>query len=381
MAWIDKDGTRYYRITRTVGKKLNENGVAVPIRKEFTALTKKAAVMKYEEFMANKTNTFNDAGLYFGIVADQWIENFFIPDKSLKDSSKSQYLSSWNKHIKTADFYNAPLREVTSIMVQKRYNELFVSGVASNSIRYAHLLLRKFYKYIETEDMGRNITGSLTVPTEEKSVVSKDVVVWTDDEVDKILNGFDKADSRFRFKFLIVLAYYTGCRIGELLGLTYDDIKDGKIFIEKQHGRKMIVSQDGDVSTTYDISTPKTASSVRNLPMHQAAMTALSEHRSWHLKEQLRKGYRTNYIFTTDTGKLYDPTNIRTALNRYYKRIGVEPKPIHTYRHTFGTNLCKNGVPIQTASKLMGHSSIEVTAKYYINTSDEEKAIAIDKLS
>lgn len=48
----------------------------------------------------------------------------------------------------------------------------------------------------------------------------------------------------------------------------------------------------------------------------------------------LANKYRTDYVFTTNTGKLYDDKNVSVALNRYYKRIGVECKPPHTYRHT-----------------------------------------------
>ncbi len=380
MAWIEKDGARYYRITRTIGKKLNENGVAVPIRKEFTALTKKDAVKKYENFMTNKSSNINNSGLYFSIIAEQWINEFFIPDNTLKDSTKAQYLSSWNKYIKTADFYNYPLNEITANVLQRRYNHLFSIGVRPNTIRYSHLLLRKFYKFIETEDMGRNITSSLTVPKEIKTVGSQEIVVWEDEEINKILNGFEKSDSRFRFKFLIYVAFYTGCRIGEILALTYDDIRNDMLYIERQHGRTMDIAPDGNVSTGYGISSPKTSNSIRSIPLHKNVLQEFKAHKLWHLEEQIANGYRTNYLFTTNSGKLYDPTNIRTALNRYYKRIGVEPKPIHTYRHTFGTNLCKNSVPIQTASKLMGHDNIATTAKYYVSVSDEEKAMAIDKL-
>ena len=95
------------------------------------------------------------------------------------------------------------------------------------------------------------------------------------------------------------------------------------------------------------------------------------------LEEQLKNGYRTNNIFTTDVGEYYDSKNLDVALTRYYKRVGVEPKPMHTYRHTYGTNLCKYGVPIETASALMGHSDISTTAKYYINVSEEAKQKAV----
>ena len=151
--------------------------------------------------------------------------------------------------------------------------------------------------------------------------------------------------------------------------------------MNKQHARDLAFDEDGNVKAKYDINVPKTANSIRKIPLHKAVLTELRRHKTWHMKEQLKNGYRTNYLFTTDSGNLYDPSNVRTALNRYYKKIGVEEKNIHAYRHTFGTNLCRQGVPIQTASKLLGHDDISTTAKYYVNVSADEKAQAIEKLA
>lgn len=109
-------------------------------------------------------------------------------------------------------------------------------------------------------------------------------------------------------------------------------------------------------------------------------LEGLARHSKWHIEEMKRNGYETEYVFTTASGKLYDPHNVRKALERFYKRIGVEYKEPHTYRRTFCTMLCRSGVPIQTASELMGHKNISVTAKFYANISNEEKADAINKL-
>ena len=381
MAWVEKHGARYYRITRTIGKKLNEKGYEMPVRKDFMARTKKEAILKYEAYMENRASDITNANVYFGITADAWIKDFFIPDDSLKGSTKAQYLSSWNRFIKTAEFYNYPLKEVTSKVIQRRYNELHEQGESSNAIRYANLLMKKFFKYIDTEGLGRNITASLSVPKGNVQKKSQEIIVWEDEEISRILGCLDQADPRFRFRLLIVLAYYTGCRIGEILGLTYGDIQDGTLSVNKQHARALAFDENGNVMTKYDINVPKTANSIRKIPLHEAVLTELRRHKAWHLQEQLVKGYRTKYLFTTDSGKLYDPSNVRTALNRYYQKIGVEEKNIHAYRHTFGTNLCRQGVPIQTASKLLGHDDISTTAKYYVNVSDEEKAQAIEKLA
>ena len=110
-------------------------------------------------------------------------------------------------------------------------------------------------------------------------------------------------------------------------------------------------------------------------------MDELQKHKLWQKKEMMKNGYRTEYIFTTDSGGFYDKRNINTACNRYYKKIGIEPKGFHTYRHTFGTMLCNRGIPIQTASVLLGHSDINITAKYYINVSLDEKTKAVNALA
>ena len=72
--------------------------------------------------------------------------------------------------------------------------------------------------------------------------------------------------------------------------------------------------------------------------------------------------------------------NIIRSLKRLYKRIGVPCHKFHSFRHTFGTNLSRAGVPIEETAKLMGHSSIEITAKYYINIDAKRKREALEKI-
>ena len=98
------------------------------------------------------------------------------------------------------------------------------------------------------------------------------------------------------------------------------------------------------------------------------------------IKNEPEKFHDTEYVFTTSTGNFYYRKSVAQSLKRYYERIGVENRGVHTYRHTFGTNLCKNGVPIQVASSLLGHSDINVTAKYYVSVGMDEKRKAVELL-
>ena len=114
--------------------------------------------------------------------------------------------------------------------------------------------------------------------------------------------------------------------------------------------------------------------------MHPELIKAYEDHIKWHEKEMAKCNYKTEFVFTTKYGTLYEVSNLRRAFNRFYKREGIEPQTFKTYRSTFCTNLCKAGVPLEVASKLLGHKSLEVTAAHYALIQKETKKSAILKL-
>ena len=77
---------------------------------------------------------------------------------------------------------------------------------------------------------------------------------------------------------------------------------------------------------------------------------------------------------------MIDYNNFEHRMARAYRDAGIEHKKFHAYRATFITNLCRSGVRLEVASKLAGHSSVSVTAKYYTFISDKEKSEAINSL-
>lgn len=379
------NGVPYYRLRKTVGKKINKAGNEEDIIKAFYGKNKKEAEEKYKEYMNKKDMNLDSSKQYFGIMADRWIYNFLINDTSLKESTINLYISTWNKYVKTADLYTLPLNDISAGMIQSFYNDLFRSGCPTSAIKSINKTMSRFYKYlVQNNFVPFNFTASLTIPKvkkEEESIIT----TWSNEELCAILNSFDKAQNGFRLRFLLVLATYTGMRISELLGVKYTDIKktqDGySISVCRQVQTITHYEADGSRRTEIESGSLKSASSYRTIPLNHIVIDELEIHRRWHKKEQMRKGYRTDFIFTTDTGSLIDSHNAKTACNRYYKRIGIDPKGFHTYRHTFGTRLYKNGVPLKTASDLLGHSDISITAKYYIGTGEEEKRKAIETLS
>lgn len=373
------NGYNYFRFTKVVGKRINEHGHEIPIRKEFRGKTKKEAEEKYQAYMEKKRQGLETSKQYFGIVAENWIYDFFVNDNKLAKRTRDLYIQTWNRYIKPTSLYSMPLEEVTAATLQNIYNSL---DCPTSALKTADKLMKRLYKYMEQQGLSRNFTGSLVIPAKEKehNARKNEITVWSDEEITKILNSFEEAQGGFRLSFLITLAYYTGCRISELLAVKYSDFTDNGLDINKQIINEPTHSRNEKTVYNLKESKLKTASSYRVIPLNDEVMKGLARHKKWQKKEMVEKGYRTDYLFTTDTGKFYDKKNIITACNRYYKRIGVTPKGFHTYRHTFGTNLCRSGVPLQTASALLGHADINVTAKYYINVSTDEKLKAVSKL-
>lgn len=382
MGWICKDGKRYYRLSVVIGKEVNDKGKTVSVRKEFYGKTKKEAEAKQNTFLESRRTHTDKENCYFGIVADDWLKVFFVNDGRLKDGTKKLYLQAWNKNIRLQPIYMMKLTQVNASTLQKTYNDLQQEGVSQSTLIAINKLMRRFYKYLEAEGYSKDYTRSVCIPNDKSSTIQQsEVKTWDDEEASKILNGFDKADNRFRLRFLVVLAYYTGCRLGELLALTYDDFTEEGVIIRKQLIETKLYSNDiRNIETGLGITSPKSDKSNRIVPLVPIVKEELELHRKWHFEEQESNRYSTNVVFTTDNGEYYYRKNVITAMARYYRRVNVKYKGMHTYRHTFASNLCKKGVPIQTAASLLGHENISTTARYYVKVSDQEKREAVNKL-
>ena len=372
-----RNGYTYKKISRTVGHTLNENGIEIPVEKIFYGKTIKECEQKYQDYLRKMNLGITTEKQYFGIVAESWIYDFFLKDDTLKPQTKELYVNRWNGYVKPSGIYHLELTRVTASVMQKFYNNLECPESAKKCI---NKMMKRFYKYLALEYGIRNFTGSLTIPKDKNFEDDSEITVWTDAELKTITTSFGKAQEGFRLRFLIVLAINTGARISELLGLKYSDFTDEGLKIQRQIQNVATIKKDEKSEHKLKVQPLKTASSKRTIPLNENVIRELELHRQWQRKDMLMFGYRSEYVFTTYTGGFYDRRNVTTALDRYYKRIGIKPKNFHVYRHTFGSNHCASGIPIQTTSALLGHSNISTTAKYYINVSIDEKQKAVDTL-
>jgi integrase len=162
--------------------------------------------------------------------------------------------------------------------------------------------------------------------------------------------------------------------------LTYEDIDGDRLSINKQLYEMSAIDDKDDI--VLHLEPTKSKSSNRVIPLSEVVMEEIERHKQ--LQKNLMKKYHYDnhgYLFTTSHGTLYYKRNVARALKRLYKRTGVPYHKFHAYRHTFGTNLSRVGTPIEVTSKLMGHASIDITAKYYINVEAERRRDAVEAIT
>lgn len=166
------------------------------------------------------------------------------------------------------------------------------------------------------------------------------------EELQKVMRTFDITTFHGYRDWLITrLILDTGMRIGECLSLTPDviDFKTKTILIEN----------------------PKN---------NQQRYVYFSQKVSRELKNWLlyRDRYSNSfYLFPTIRGTQLEIRNFERALRLNGKKVGVDIHP-HQLRNSFAKYYLLNGGDFVTLSRILGHSSVEVTQKAYLDFTDGE---------
>lgn len=360
------------KVTKAVGMKMADDGSWHERDMDFFGATESEAEESYEKWQQDCYGY--DTSLPLGDLMEKYIYEILITDRNIRYNTKAEYVSAYKNYLRGTPIAARPLKNIRAIDLQIRYNQMNCDG---RYIRLVNTLIGKLYAFLQLQINIQDITKQVTVP----SLVTKsgiDIEVWSDSELAVIKENLPSAP---RIRFLIVLLMNTGCRISELLALRYSDIdvKTQTLTICKQLSKQCDL-QDKSKGFWFETAPPKSQSSNRRIPLSDYVMDEFEIHKEWHKGQMERYRFETDHIFTSQNGNVIDKRSEMITFKRFYKRIGVPYRSYHVYRHTFGTNLCRNDVPIQVASKLLGHSSINVTGKYYINVDDQQKIDAINKM-
>jgi integrase/recombinase XerD len=217
--------------------------------------------------------------------------------------------------------------------------------------------IQSFNKYLVDNGYTKDVVVDISKDRVKLAYGSeRQVEVLTDKQVERILfyiQNEEKVSSRNRMILLLLL--YTGLRVSELCDIKLKNID----FLTAQ---LKVFGKGGKV---------------REVPLKLEVVEAINE----YLVERSSNPFAdSDYLIVGQRGVLQRDA-INTLLEKLTVKIGIDArlKP-HLFRHTFCTRLVSKGVPLTTVSKLAGHSSIDTTARFYINSSKEEKMRAVSLL-
>lgn len=222
---------------------------------------------------------------------------------------------------------------------------------------------------VERGYVGQNVVTKVAPPHVDEGATR----VVTADEAKRLL----AAAAGDRFEAGYALALYLGLRIGEVLGLRWQDVdwKKKRIHVRVQ------LEHRGPPPVLADV---KTKTSRRTLPLVLDLETMLRSLRAQQLAERLEApGQLPDYdlVFTRADGEAYGEEAIRAGFRRILKTAGLPRMKFHGLRHACATLLADAGVSPRISMAILGHASIKVNQEVYTHIMEDGVVDAVSTMA
>ena len=301
------------------------------------------------------------------ITVAELVDRYINLRRGLKENSMRAYGSAINR-IHTDPFGSRMIRSVRLSDGKGWFVSLHDKGLKQNTIGILQSVLRPAFEMAVDDDMIRKNPFKFKL----SDVVPRDAYVRTAlsrEQQEQYLQFFMEYGGGSYYDDLVILLG-TGLRVSELYGLTKSDLDFDRrcIHVRRQLSRT--------ANQPYFISSPKTKSGIRTIPMTDTVYMALKrvlKNRASPKVEMLVDGC-TGFIFLDKAGKpkvAMHLENFMRGLQRKHPWAldGDFPKVTpHVLRHTFCTNMQQAGIDIKSLQYLMGHSNASVTLDVYTHT-------------
>lgn len=310
----------------------------------------------------------------------EWMDiclNIYLKN-TLKQSTYNSYVCYMERHFKP-ELGNVKLSDLNPRMLQLFYNrKAETENLAPKTIVNLNLFLHRVLNFAVGEGYLRsNPAESLNLTRGQKPEIA---ILNRDDQ-----NALIRGSYYHRYGVFVRLTLFTGIRLGELLGLRWEDIdiRGKMLHIRRTLNRlnKMQNPTDPTENTTeIVIGTPKSQNSVRSIPLLDGMLQELLGWKT--VQEQDREEAGDLYedsgmIVTNPFGGFVEP---RTFRDYYMQILEISELPHYTFhalRHTFATRALEQGMDVKTLSVILGHHSVSFTMDTYTHVQDKHKIAAM----
>lgn len=336
-------------------------------RKAFYGKTKSEALQKYKDYMNDHLSGVEKTTLTVCDVAKKAVE---ARRAQIKETTYDYYLYAI-KSLEKSVLGGLQIHSVSLLDLQTYINGLSGENTLS-TIKRQRVILSVAFSYAEDNKLiEKNFMSKVKLPNEANIAKEAKEPVFLTTEERKALekeagrkNTAKEHSGRIGTPLygisakVIVFLLHTGLRMGELKGLLWEDVDMDKRFLHIKH----------NVPTTKDvITTPKRKASIRRIPLDDVAFGII---------EELSEDKNGKSVFHTKNGGFISRNDTDRTLKTMLKRAGIEKNPtLHDLRHTYASELIRNGVDMKTVSVVLGHSDISTTMNIYVHKSDEDLEI------
>lgn len=327
------------------------------------------------------------------MTLNAFYEDYIEQKQELKTSTRTNYKYMYKKYVWDS-IGHRKLPEIKYSDIKKFYNHLIREvGFKPNSMETIHTILHPIFATAVRDGYIRvNPTDGVMAEIKKSNDWEKPKRHALSVSEQEAFVEFTKSHSVYSHWLpLFTVLLGTGCRVGEIVGLTWDDcdFKNGIININ----HSLIYRPDEYTGKSgFYISTPKTKAGEREIPMFEAVRKALLNERMRQMREGFNQtvidGY-SGFIFSNRFNGVLSPHNINRAIERITRDYNVEESElaarqnreplllphfsVHNLRHTFCTRMCENESNIKVIQEIMGHSDISTTMDVYNEATRDKK--------
>ena len=247
------------------------------------------------------------------------------------------------------------------------------------SVRNVHGILRKCLSVaVQLEYIRRNPAEAVILPRVEKKAIKP----LTDEQV----SGLVASAGNDGFGTLFKVVVFTGLRLGEALGLTWDcvDFAKQRLTIDKQL-QKRPLSEGGFVFASLK------NDKVRVIAPAPYVMTLLREWQKKQMENRLLAGpdwtgwkndkeRQSSIVFTNELGGHLHPQTVYSHFKKLAASVGAPEARVHDLRHTFAVLSLQNGDDVKTVQGNMGHATAAFTLDVYGHVSERMKEDSANRM-
>ena len=288
----------------------------------------------------------------------------------VKKSTYANYMTLYENYLRER-FGSMKADDLNSFMLNRFVDDMLNGGgkrglgLSAATVQTIMILLKSVLEYGEVEYGLPNAAKHISMPKTQAAEIS----VFNEFEIRKIRSC---ADTGNRIELGILLALFTGLRIGEICALTWADIDTAEQLIRVRKTLLRIANQgDSAQKTAIVIDTPKSKTSLRDVPIPTFMLEAIA---------RLKTNQDSQNYFLTCSPRPTEPRTYTLRFKSFLKRIGMPYRNFHALRHTFATECIKSGVDVKTLSELLGHSSVKITLDRYVHSDMQLKRKQLEKL-